>query len=104
MWLLLDRRSVRDGLEAVLPEVQALARFTADLGQRLRGVEVDGVSGALGLSRRLRGVLDGIGTADLERALTATRALHCVLEECVGRLEALRAFKAQLEDADPPRR
>jgi len=101
MWLLLDQRSTRDGLEAVLPGVEALVQFAAELGQRLRGVEVEGVAGALGLSRRLHAVLDGIAVDDLERALAVTAALERVLRDCVDRLDALRAFKAQLEEGDP---
>jgi hypothetical protein len=93
VWLALDNGAPRKRPEHVLPELAAVVRFAADLGQRLEGANVDGVAGTVALSERLRAVLDGIAEDDILAARASVRALEAWLGELLCRVEELRAMK-----------
>src|SRR5690242_3204172 len=96
MWLKLsDDEKDAEGVEQVLPGLEAIAQFTEDLRGRLTDDGVDGVEGTLRLYRRLRSTLDAIPAARLDamRAEIATlerwlRQVTCCLDE-IARLKQL---------------
>ena len=82
-----------EGLESVLPQLEAVLQFTQELNRRLAGVGIDGISGALELYRRLKGTLDAIPDADLERTLEEVHALGRVLSGMATSLDEVRRLK-----------
>lgn len=66
-------------MEAVLPDIEALARFADDLGRRVARDGLDGVAAVLELHGRLRALLQTIPSDDLRRASEAVTELiaHC---------------------------
>lgn len=94
MWLALERTTPEaDGADPVVPSLEAILQFAADVRRRLGDAGVGGIAGALELERRLRAVFDGIGVHDVERAMDEARALTRTLEEMARTLEALRWLK-----------
>ena len=84
MWLAFHNGHNDDDLVHVLPELEAIAQFTAELHGRLASVGVDGLAGTVALYRRLRATLDGIPPADLDRVRADVVALEHWLHD-VGR-------------------
>jgi hypothetical protein len=94
MWLALDRTtSEANGADPVVPSLEAILQFAAELRRRLGGSGVDGIGGALELERRLRAVFDGIGVRDIEGAMAEATALTRTFEEMARTLETLRWLK-----------
>jgi hypothetical protein len=96
VWLALGNDGRRDGLEQVLPEIEAIAQFADELRQRLAGDGVDGLEGTLGLCRRLKGTLDAIPGAELQLMRAHIEALARWLGEVARRLEAVGRVKRSL--------
>jgi hypothetical protein len=82
-----------EGVEHVLPHMEAVLRFTQDLNARLAGIGIDGIGGALELYRRLKDVLDGIPDGDVERVLADVHALENSLARLAAGLEEIRRLK-----------
>lgn len=97
MWLALERFA-RDGqgMEQVLPHLEALAQFASELDGRLAVDGVSGVDGVLGLYRRLQGVLDAIPDAEVERVAAGVRELQAVLDGVARDLDRLTRLKSLL--------
>lgn len=95
MWIVLDNGPAPGGPERVLPQVEALAEFQAELGRRLDGAELGGVGGTLALAQRLRAVLAEVSAEDVARARATVRALEAWLAEAARRLEVLRRMKEE---------
>jgi len=93
MWLTLSPYPHDDAVELVLPELAALALFADELGRRLGSDGFDGLSELASLRARLRTILDGIPTADLERAQAVLGELVAALEDVARRLERLAQVK-----------
>jgi hypothetical protein len=93
VWLAFHNGRNDGDLVHVLPELEAIAQFTAELHARLASVGVDGLAGTVALYRRLRATLDGIPPADLERVREHVVALECWLHDvarCLGELDRLK--------------
>ena len=96
MWLALARAPGDEAPEDILPRLEAVAQFVADLQRCLGAVGVDGISGALERYRLLREVLDGVSASDLEHARAAVGALEHRLARVGHDLDRLRRLKALL--------
>jgi hypothetical protein len=93
VWLAFHNGRNDDDLVHVLPELAAIAQFTAELDGRLASVGVDGFAGTVALYRRLRATLDGIPPADLDRVRAQVVALEHWLDgvaRCLGELVRLK--------------
>ena len=82
-----------EGLESVLPHLEAVLQFTQELNRRLAGVGIDGIGGALELYRRLKSTLDAIPDAEIARALQEIDALGRALAQTAAGLDELRRLK-----------
>jgi len=64
VWIALERDDGNGNrVEGVLPQLEAILRFTHELDQRLVAAGVDGLTGAVGLYLRLKTTIDGIPPA-----------------------------------------
>ena len=93
VWLAFHNGRNDDDLVHVLPELAAIAQFTAELHGRLASVGVDGLAGTVALYRRLRATLDEIPAGDIERVRAQVVALERWLEDVargVGELARLK--------------
>jgi hypothetical protein len=93
VWLALHNGRNDDDLVHVLPELEAIAQFTAELDGRLVSVGVDGLGGTVALYRQLRATLEGIPPADLERVRSHVAALERWLDDvarCLAELVRLK--------------
>ena len=93
MWLAFHNGRNDDDLVHVLPELAAIAQFTAELHGRLATVGVDGLAGTVALYRRLRATLDGIPAGDIEHVRAHVVALECWLRDaarCFAELARLK--------------
>lgn len=95
MWLALGRRAPTPTPEAVLSDLAALLRFTADLQSRLAGAGVDGISGTLARARQLRRALAAVPAAEIERAQGCVRTLESRFAQLATILERLRRVQAR---------
>ena len=97
MWLALANgpRSA-DGIENVLPEIEAVGRFADELRGRLALEGLDGIDGPVRLYRQLRGTLDPVAEAELEQMRAEVQALVSWLEEVVRDLGELRRLKREV--------
>jgi hypothetical protein len=93
MWFLLDQRQAPGNGVEVLPALEAIAQFTAELRCRLGDDGVDGIDGAFALYERLRTTLDDIPRARLEEMLAEIACLARWLHDALGCLEDVRRFK-----------
>lgn len=97
MWLALAW-SLRhgDGVEAVLPQLEAVLRFARDVQRRVGELGVDGISGVLGIHRRLAAVLEGVTLGQLEDLRADVRALEQAFTGFARALEDLKRLKDEL--------
>ena len=97
MWLALANgpRST-DGIEHVLPDLEAIGQFVDELRRRLAYEGLDGIDGAMHLYRQLRGTLDPISQAELEQMRAELQALVGWLEDVVRCLVEIRRLKHEL--------
>ena len=97
MWLALaNGPKSADGIEHVLPELEAVGRFAEELRRRLALEGLDGIDGPVRLYRQLRGTLDPISEAELEQMRAEVQALVCWLEDVVRSLVEIRRVKREL--------
>ena len=97
MWLTLTRdENGADGVEQVLPGLEAIAQFTEELRGRLTQDGVDGLDGALGLYRRLKRTLDGIPAARLDEMRAEIAALEEWLRRVTRWLDEIARLKQAL--------
>ena len=85
-----------DGIEHVLPDLEAIGRFADELRSRLAYEGLDGIDGAVRLYRQLRGTLDPISQAELEQMRAEVQALVGWLEDVVRCLIEIRRLKQEL--------
>ena len=95
LWLGIPLDGTRN-VHVLLPRVASLVRFAADVDGRLATLGLDGLSGALGLHRKLRNVLDPISSAQLDELRNTIAGLEQALTEMEARIAALRRLKEQL--------
>ena len=89
MWILLAwNHRWRQGMEQVLPGLEAIAQFAEELRGRIAVDGVVGLDGTLAVYRRLRTTLDGISDARLDEM----RDRVVTLEDC------LRDVKRSVDD------
>jgi hypothetical protein len=98
----LDVGAEATSMEELVAQLIALTRVAEELDARIAGAGVGGLEGAAAISERLRTVLDGISSADLERMRGRISDLEAELADVAGRLAALRELKALLERLEPP--
>lgn len=94
MWLALEDGADAGVLEELLPRLEALGRFTADLQQRFAGAGLGGIGDALNLRQRLETTLARVPADELERTRARVRALETWLGEVTRTIERLRRMKA----------
>jgi hypothetical protein len=94
MWLALEDGADAGVIEELLPRLEALGRFTADLQQRFAGVGLGGIGEALNLRRRLETAVARIPADELERTRARLRALETWLGDVTHTIERLRRLKA----------
>src|SRR4051812_38075161 len=87
------------GVEAILPHMEAVLRFTQELNGRLAEIGLDGIGGALELYRRLKDVLDGIPDGDVERMTGEVDALARSLAHLRDGLDEVRRLKTLVQGA-----
>ncbi|HZP42781.1 MAG TPA: hypothetical protein VFD84_14900 [Candidatus Binatia bacterium] len=88
-------------VEEVLPHLEALAQFTAELRARLDapgdgGAPVGGIEGILALHRRVKALVDAVADDALARAIADVAALAERLHGVQRDLEALARVKRAL--------
>lgn len=98
-WRIAANAGPEDG-ERLVREVAALVETASDLEGPLAASGTEGLAGIVGLQRRLRGVLDAMSTADLEDMAARVATLSAALVDMERRLTALRALKLVLERVD----
>ena len=97
MWLALTNGpKPADGIEHVLPDLEARGQFADELRRRLAHEGLDGIDGPVRLYRQLRGTLDPISEAELEQMRAEVQALVCWLEDVVRSLVEIRRVKREL--------
>jgi hypothetical protein len=100
VWTALGREPADgEGVESILPELQAVLEFTQELNRRFASAGVDGIGGALELYRRMKAVLDGIPDADIERMRAAVESVHQTLARVASSLEEVRRLKTLVRNA-----
>ena len=99
MWLAIGNGNPRgNAVEHVLPDLEALGRFSDELRCRAGIDDTDGVGGLVRLHYRLKRSLDAIPTEELERMRADTQALIAGFEEIarsIHRLEQLKRLVAE---------
>jgi hypothetical protein len=80
-------------MEHLLPQLDALMAFTAELDGRLQSTGVAGIAGALALHARVKSALVGISAADLDTRIAAVEALQQELTNLTKTLEKVRRLK-----------
>jgi hypothetical protein len=97
VWLELAR-ALQDGdaVEGVLPQLEAVLRFARDVQRRVGEVGVDGISGVLGIHRRLAAVLDGVSVAQLEGLRADVRALEHAFQALAHALVDLKRLQDEV--------
>ncbi len=94
VWFALERiDGSGDGVEGVLPQLEAILRFTHELEQRLVAAGVDGLTGAVGLYLRLKTTIDGIPAVDVARTQAAVHTLEHEVGALAQHLAALHRLK-----------
>lgn len=94
LWLALaGARQAGDPVEHLIPQLDALLAFTAELDGRLQATGVAGIAGALAIHARVKGALDGVSVADLDARLAAVEALQRELTALAQNLDAVRRLK-----------
>ena len=97
LWLALaDARHAGDPMERLIPQLDALLTFTAELDGRLAATGVPGIAGALSLHERIAGALADVSASDLDARLAAVAGLQTQLAEVAKALDALRRLKRAL--------
>jgi hypothetical protein len=102
MWFTLDRGpSNSDGVEQLLPRLQAIVEFIDGLQRQLAAEGVDGIGGALQLYRSLRAILDPIARPEVERMHAELIVLERRLSELADALVSLKGAKTSLSRNAP---
>lgn len=81
----------------VVAQVEALTQLAGEIDARLAAGGVGGLAGACAIYEQLRGVLDGVSVADLERMTRQVADLQRDLVEVARRVAAVRELKALLD-------
>jgi cell division protein FtsB len=85
-----------DGVERLLPQLETVLGFAAELHDRLSTDGLDGVAGVLGVHRQLLAVFGGITAADLERMRAQAETLQRAFGQLATALEQLKRLKDAL--------
>jgi hypothetical protein len=94
VWFALERDDGNErGVEGLLPQLEAILRFTHDLDQRLVAAGVDGLTGAVGLYLRLKTTIDDIPAVDVARTQAAVHTLEHEVGALAQHLAALQRLK-----------
>jgi len=93
VWLALADGTGEGGTERILVRLEAIARFTEDIRRRWRDDGVDGIAGALELSRRLQAALAGVSRPDLDRTRAEGQRLQRWLGQVAASLRELERLK-----------
>lgn len=97
MWFALEQGFAEpDGVEQMLPTLEAISQFADELRRRLAGDGVDGIEGAFALYRRLGDTLGDIPLARLEEMHGEIARLERWLGDILGCLEDLKRLKRAL--------
>lgn len=98
VWMALGRESADgEGMERVLPQLEAVLQFTQEVNGRLAVIGVDGIGGALELYRRLKSTLDAIPASELERMSAEVVALGRALARLGDNLAEIRRLKTLVQ-------
>jgi hypothetical protein len=100
----LELRAEEASMGDVVAQVQALTQLAGELDARLAADGIGGLAGACAIYERLRAVLDGVSTADLERMTRQVAALQQELLEVARRVAAIRELKVLFDrmSSTPP--
>jgi hypothetical protein len=98
VWLAFGDGRSDDDPTQILALLAGLVHFTVELRQRLAPTGVDGLAGTLVLYGRLRGALDAVPRAQLERVRGDVVALERGLHDVARLLEHLQTMKRALAD------
>ncbi len=97
MWLAIEQAlREADGVEGLLPQLETVLGFAAELHDRLASAGLDGVAGVLGVHRQLLAVFGGITAADLERMRGQAEVLQRTFGQLATTLEQLKRLKDAL--------
>jgi hypothetical protein len=94
-WLEVGDENVSMG--EVVAQVQALTQLAGEIDARLAAGGVGGLSGACAIYAQLRGVLDAVSAADLERMTRQVADLQRHLEQVARRVAAIKDLKVLLD-------
>ena len=95
MWFALDGEK-SDEREEILPQLKAVLEFADGLEQRLSVDGIQGIAGALGLYRRLKGLLDELPEADIVRQKAEVESVQRWLEDIARTLEDMQRLKSAM--------
>ena len=94
VWFALERDDGSgNGVEGVLPQLEAILRFTHELDQHLVAAGVGGLTGAVSLYLRLKTTMDDIPAVDVARTQAAVQTLEHEVGALAQHLAALRRMK-----------
>ena len=94
LWLVLARAGqAGDAMDDLLPQLDALLAFAAELDARLQSTGVAGIGDTLALHARVKHALAGISAADLDARLAAVEALQRELATLAKTLDGVRRLK-----------
>jgi len=80
-------------MDVLLPQLDALLAFAAELDARLQSTGVAGIGDTLALHARVKHALAGISAADLDARLAAVEALQRELATLAKTLDGVRRLK-----------
>lgn len=83
-------------MEQILAQLEAIVHFTEELRARLGTGGADGVEGVLALYGRMKGALDAIPVAEIDRITAEVEALGRVVDEMRRDLSSLKRLKERL--------
>jgi hypothetical protein len=99
VWLAIGNGNPRgSAVEHVLPDLEALGRFSDELRCRAGIDDTDGIGGLVRLHGRLKRSLDAIPTDELERMRADTQALIARFEEIACSMHRLEQLKRLVGD------
>ena len=87
----------QDPASSLIPQLDALTEFASELDRRLAETGVGGLEAAVMLYDRVRRVLDGVSSQDIERMSEQVAHFQDELTSIAGRLAALRDLKTTLD-------